>query len=71
MLKNNNFIGLDESRIEEVIQAGNIALEPLGGSSYPMIDTHVHAVNFLQETPGFANLIAHMDRSNIQKAVVF
>ncbi|OIP54337.1 amidohydrolase [Candidatus Gracilibacteria bacterium CG2_30_37_12] len=36
-----------------------------------MIDTHVHAVNFLQETPGFANLIAHMDGANIQKAVVF
>lgn len=71
MLKKNNFIGLDESRIEEVIHAGNTALEPLGGSCYPMIDTHVHAVNFLQETPGFANLIAHMDRSNIQKAVVF
>ncbi len=51
MLKNNNFIGLDESRIEEVIQAGKTALEPLGGSQYPMIDTHVHAVNFLQETP--------------------
>jgi hypothetical protein len=36
-----------------------------------MIDAHVHVVNFLQETKGFASLIAHMDGANIQKAVVF
>lgn len=71
MLKKQNFIGLEEPRIQEVIQSGNKALESLGGSRYPMIDAHVHAVNFLQETPGFANLISHMDEANIQKAVVF
>lgn len=38
---------------------------------YPLIDCHVHAVNFLQDTPGFDRLIEYMDRANITKSVVF
>ena len=71
MLHESILIGLNNAQIENIVQSGSIALEPLAGSKYPMIDTHVHAVNFLQETPGFANLIAHMDNANIKKAVVF
>ncbi len=44
------------------------ALHPL---EYPLVDCHVHAVNFLQETKGLASLLASMDRANISKAVVF
>ena len=71
MLHESILIGLNNDQIEDIVQSGNKALEPLNGSRYPMIDTHVHAVNFLQETPGFENLIANMDRTNIKKAVVF
>ncbi len=71
MLHESILIGLNNAQIEAIVASGNAALEPLSGSRYPMIDTHVHAVNFLQETPGFENLITHMDRANIQKAVVF
>lgn len=71
MLHESILIGLDNAQIEAIVQSGKTALEPLAGSKYPMIDAHVHAVNFLQETPGFQNLIAHMDQANIQKAVVF
>jgi hypothetical protein len=71
MLKKQHSLGLEESHMLSILESGNKALEPLSGSRYPMIDTHVHIVNFLQETPGLVNLLTHMDRSNIQKAVVF
>lgn len=71
MLHKSLLIGLDNSQIQSILQSGNKALESLSGSRYPMIDAHVHVVNFLQETKGFASLIAHMDSANIQKAVVF
>lgn len=71
MLHESILIGLNNDQIEDIVRSGEAALEPLRGSKYPMIDTHVHAVNFLQETPGFSDLIAHMDAANIEKAVVF
>ena len=71
MLHESLLIGLDNSQISAIIQSGTEALKPLSGSRYPMIDAHVHAVNFLQETKGFDNLITNMDEANIQKAVVF
>lgn len=37
----------------------------------PVIDTHVHGVDFLQQTEGFKNLIEKMKNSNIEKSVVF
>ena len=71
MLHKSILIGLNNTQIKEIVQSGTDALSSLSGSRYPMIDTHVHVVNFLQETPGFENLISHMDGANIQKAVVF
>lgn len=47
------------------------SLAPLRGSRYPMIDAHLHAINFAQETPGPEALIAAMDRSNVARAVIF
>jgi len=47
------------------------SLAPLSGSKYPMIDGHLHVVNFIQETPGGADLIRGMDRAGIGKAVIF
>lgn len=47
------------------------SLGPLSGSKYPMIDAHLHVVNFIQETPGGADLIRAMDRAGIGKAVIF
>jgi predicted TIM-barrel fold metal-dependent hydrolase len=36
-----------------------------------MVDGHLHAVNFVQETPGGDVLIQAMDRANVGKAVIF
>jgi hypothetical protein len=33
------------------------SLTPLKGSKYRMIDGHLHVVNFIQETPGGADLL--------------
>ena len=50
-------------------QPGSLA--PLRGSRYPLIDAHLHVVNFVQETPGGPALIDAMDRANVGKAVIF
>lgn len=47
------------------------SLSPLRGSKYPMIDAHLHVVNFVQETPGGEALVHYMDSANIGKAVIF
>jgi predicted TIM-barrel fold metal-dependent hydrolase len=47
------------------------SLAPLGGSKYPLVDAHLHAVNFVQETPGGEALIEAMDRAGVRKAVIF
>ncbi len=47
------------------------SLTPLRGSKYPMIDAHLHVVNFVQDTPGGEALIRSMDQANVGKAVVF
>lgn len=46
-------------------------LHKLQGSKYPMIDAHLHLVNFLQETPGAEILLRSMNRAGVEKAVVF
>jgi hypothetical protein len=47
------------------------SLAPLQGSKYPMIDAHLHVVNFVQETPDAAALLGYMDRAHVGKAVIF
>lgn len=46
-------------------------LETSIGPKYPMVDAHLHLVDFLWETEGIKNLIYYMDKSNIEKAVIF
>ncbi|MDD2487098.1 MAG: amidohydrolase family protein [Candidatus Gracilibacteria bacterium] len=46
-------------------------LEQLRGPEFEMIDTHVHVINFVQETEGLDKLIYYMDKANIKKAVIF
>ncbi len=47
------------------------SLTPLRGSKYPMVDGHLHVVNFVQETPGGEALIAAMDAANVGRATIF
>jgi len=47
------------------------SLARLRGSRYPLIDAHLHVVNFVQETPGAEALIRAMDRANVGRAVIF
>lgn len=47
------------------------SLTPLRGSKYRMVDAHLHAVNFVQTTPGGEALLAAMDAANVGKAVIF
>jgi hypothetical protein len=47
------------------------SLTPLRGSRYPIIDAHLHVLNFVQETPGGEALIHYMDHANVPRAVIF
>lgn len=38
---------------------------------YPIVDAHVHIVDFLWETEWLKSLLYYMDKSNIEKAVIF
>ena len=42
------------------------ALDRLHGCKYPMIDCHIHVVDFTQKTQGLKTLLHYMDRSNIE-----
>ncbi|MDD5213781.1 MAG: TatD family hydrolase [Candidatus Gracilibacteria bacterium] len=46
-------------------------LEKSIGPKYPIVDAHVHIVDFLGETEGLKNLLYYMNKSNIDKAVIF
>lgn len=46
-------------------------LDKLSGCKYPMVDAHIHIVDFNQKTPGLKNLLQYMDTSNIQAWVIF
>jgi hypothetical protein len=43
----------------------------LRGSKYPMIDAHLHVVNFTQDTPGGEALMVAMDQANVGRSVIF
>jgi hypothetical protein len=47
------------------------SLSRLAGSKYPIVDAHLHVVNFIQETPGGEALVEAMDRAHVPEAVVF
>ncbi len=45
---------------------------PAGGHTRPpIVDNHLHYVNFVQETDGFERLITAMDKAGVEKAVIF
>lgn len=46
-------------------------LEKLSWCKYPMIDSHIHIVDFNQKTTGLENLLKYMDASNIKAWVIF
>lgn len=46
-------------------------LETIKGSKYKMIDSHLHIVNFKQETEWLKKLLYYMDKANIDKSVIF
>jgi hypothetical protein len=52
-----------ESRIND--------LDKIKWSKYKMIDSHIHIVNFRQETEWLNKLLYYMDKANISKAVIF
>ena len=41
------------------------------GGKYTIIDSHLHYVDFLQETDGFEKLVQKMDETNVPYAVIF
>ena len=45
-------------------------LTPLRGSKYPLIDAHLHFVDFRHETMGSDALLYYMDQANVGKAVI-
>ncbi|MDD2515783.1 MAG: amidohydrolase family protein [Candidatus Gracilibacteria bacterium] len=46
-------------------------LDRLNGCKYPIIDAHVHVVDFNQKIENLEDLLYYMDKSNILKAVIF
>lgn len=71
---------LIQNRIEEDIYKTNKKniflektrkLEKTKWSKYKMIDSHIHIVNFRQETEGLKKLLFYMDKSNVDKGVIF
>ncbi len=73
----NKFI---EKRIKEEIKTNknkNLFLSKLDSleksiwPKYPIVDAHVHIVDFLWETEWLKNLLYYMNKSNIEKAVIF
>lgn len=46
-------------------------LEKSIGPKYPIVDAHVHVVDFLWQTEWLKNLLYYMNKSNIEKAVIF
>ncbi len=49
----------------------NAGLSRLSGSRYPIFDTHLHVVDFTQETLGPECLLHYMDRAHVPRAVIF
>lgn len=43
----------------------------LAEDGYTLIDTHLHYLDFIQETDGFEKLVAKMDEANVSHAVLF
>ena len=60
--------------------AGSVAEETAEGtaeetagkaeSKYPIIDSHLHYLDFLQESDGFDSLVEAMDKANVPYAVL-
>lgn len=46
-------------------------LDRLSWCKYPMVDAHLHIVDFNQETTWLSNLLHYMDKSNILASVIF
>ena len=46
-------------------------LDCIKWSKYEIIDTHLHIVNFKQETEWLKKLLYYMDKANVKKAVIF
>lgn len=46
-------------------------LERRYGSKYPMVDGHLHIVDFLQRTRGLSRLLEYMDECNVTEATIF
>ncbi|MDD5769783.1 MAG: amidohydrolase family protein [Candidatus Gracilibacteria bacterium] len=46
-------------------------LDKISGTKYPIVDAHIHIVDFNGKTTGLKNLIQYMDSSNIKSGVIF
>ena len=46
-------------------------IQPAAAGDYAIIDSHLHYVDFLQETDGFEALVKKMDETNVPYAVLF
>ena len=66
-IENEIKINKNKERFLEKLQKLETSIWP----KYPMVDAHLHLVDFLWETEWIKNLIYYMDKSNIEKAVIF
>lgn len=60
-------LGWDLAILEKELQK----VDKLSGCKYPMVDAHIHIVDFNQKTAGLKSLLSYMDKSNIKAWVIF
>lgn len=70
LIKNKIKSEIWESKMDKFLEKVS-RLDKIKWCKYPMIDAHLHAVNFKQETEWLKKLLYYMDKSNISKAVIF
>lgn len=62
---------LNKNKNKDLFQWKIEKLEASLWPKYPIVDAHVHVVDFLWETEWLKNLLYYMNKSNIEKAVIF
>lgn len=62
---------IKSSQKKKVFTEKSEELNKIRWSKYPIIDSHLHIVDFSQKTEWLKKLLYYMDKSNISKAVIF
>lgn len=71
LIDNKIKLELDKLEKKEKFIIKTKELEQLKWPEFEMIDSHVHVINFVQETEWLEKLLYYMNKANIKKSVIF